>query len=71
MKRTLTSISIVLGLGFTSAGFAQDSHRDDGGAVFVRTNAAEKNEILSYSRAANGTLRERSRFETGVGEAAA
>jgi hypothetical protein len=29
------------------------------------TNATDKNEIISYSRATNGTLRERARFETG------
>jgi 6-phosphogluconolactonase len=33
--------------------------------MFVMTNATDKNEILSDSRDANGTLRKRSRFETG------
>jgi 6-phosphogluconolactonase (cycloisomerase 2 family) len=35
------------------------------GAVFVMTNAADKNEILSFQRAADGTLQAPRRFATG------
>jgi len=35
------------------------------GAVFVMTNAADKNEILSFQRAADGTLQAARRFATG------
>jgi 6-phosphogluconolactonase (cycloisomerase 2 family) len=63
MKLTLPSVLVALALGFASVGPAQDS--DDSGAVFVMTNAADKNEIIAYSRAANGALTQRSRFETG------
>jgi 6-phosphogluconolactonase len=65
MKRTFTSITIALALGFASAGLAHDADSNDRGAVFVMTNAADKNEIIAYHRAANGALRERHRFETG------
>lgn len=65
MKRIITSAAVVLALSFTSVGFAQDADSDDSGAVFVMTNAAAKNEIIAYNRAANGTLREVSSFETG------
>lgn len=65
MKRTFTSFAIVLAVSFTTAGLAQDADSDDSGAVFVMTNAAEKNEIIAYSRAKNGALQEDSRFETG------
>jgi 6-phosphogluconolactonase (cycloisomerase 2 family) len=66
MKRTFNSVAIALALSFTSAGFAQQSHaNDEQGAVFVMTNDADKNEIITYSRAANGALQEGSRFETG------
>lgn len=41
---------------------AQDSQP---GAVFVMTNAADANEILSFSRAVDGTLVEQGRFATG------
>jgi 6-phosphogluconolactonase len=33
--------------------------------VFVQTNAADRNEIVAYSRAADGSLAEHGRFETG------
>lgn len=65
MKRIITSVAVVLALSFTSVCFAQDADSDDSGAVFVMTNAAAKNEIVAYNRAANGTLREVSSFETG------
>ena len=41
---------------------AQDFHP---GAVFVMTNAADDNEVLSFSRAPDGTLVEQGRFATG------
>ena len=65
MKRTLSSVTIALALGCTGTGFAQQSHSDDTGAVFVMTNAADKNEIIAYDRDANGALKEVSRFDTG------
>jgi len=42
---------------------AQD--RGIGGAVFVMTNAADKNEVLSYSRSADGSLQAAGSFATG------
>src|SRR5207302_248367 len=36
-----------------------------GGAVFVMNNAADKNEILSFQRAADGTLQAAGKFATG------
>ncbi|MBV8811786.1 MAG: beta-propeller fold lactonase family protein [Acidobacteriaceae bacterium] len=65
MKRSLTSFTIALALGCTTLGFARQSHSDDAGAVFVMTNAADKNEIIAYNRAANGALKEVSKFDTG------
>ena len=45
---------------------AQDQDREDGaGAVFVMTNSVEKNEVITYRRAVDGTLREEDRFATG------
>jgi 6-phosphogluconolactonase (cycloisomerase 2 family) len=65
MKITLTSVTIALALSVTSAGLAQESHSDQQGAVFIMTNAADKNEIIVYSRAANGTLKQASSVDTG------
>lgn len=42
---------------------AQDD--DTAGAVFVMTNAADKNEVISYQRSADGSLRQAAIFATG------
>lgn len=65
MKQTFSSFAIAFALSFTSAGLAQNADSDNTGAVFVMTNAADKNEIIAYSRAANGTLRRDASFDTG------
>jgi 6-phosphogluconolactonase (cycloisomerase 2 family) len=65
MKRNFTSAAIVIFLSFTAATMAQDTDSDDSGAVFVMTNAAKRNEIVTYSRAENGALQQAERFETG------
>ena len=65
MKRTLTSFTFALALSCTGAAFAQQSQSDDTGAVFVMTNAADKNQIIAYDRAADGALKEASKFDTG------
>ena len=44
---------------------AQDEHFKSAGAVFVMTNAADRNEIISFKRAADGSLQEGRRFATG------
>ena len=64
MKPTFT-LTIALALGCATAGLARDAHPDDAGAVFVMTNAADRNEIIAYSRTGDGILREGPRFETG------
>jgi 6-phosphogluconolactonase len=42
---------------------AEDEHSN--GAVFVMTNAADRNEVISYKRAADGSLQEAHKFCTG------
>jgi len=44
---------------------AQDERSQGSGAVFVMTNAADRNEVISYRRAADGSLQENRRFATG------
>jgi len=44
---------------------AQDERSKSAGAVFVMTNAADRNEIISYKRAADGSLQEGRKFATG------
>jgi 6-phosphogluconolactonase (cycloisomerase 2 family) len=43
---------------------AQDQERDEG-AVFVMNNSVEKNEVIAFTRAADGTLQEGGHFATG------
>jgi 6-phosphogluconolactonase (cycloisomerase 2 family) len=44
---------------------AQDERSKSTGAVFVMTNAADRNEIISFQRAADGSLQEDRKFPTG------
>jgi hypothetical protein len=44
---------------------AQDERSKGPGAVFVMTNAADQNEIISFKRAADGSLQEDRKFATG------
>lgn len=44
---------------------SQAQTNDHAGAVFVMTNAADKNEIISYERSSDGSLTEAHRFATG------
>jgi 6-phosphogluconolactonase (cycloisomerase 2 family) len=65
MKRNF-ALSLAVAFGCAGAVLANEIHPNDvAGAVFVMTNAADRNEIIEYSRAANGALREGFRFETG------
>src|SRR5579864_725295 len=54
-----------LALSFLSPIHSNAQNRGTGGAVFVMTNAADKNEVLSYSRSADGSLQPAGTFATG------
>ena len=64
MKCVFAALTVAYGLTLAGAGLAQDaSHK--AGAVFVMTNAADRNQVIAYDRNADGTLREAHRFDTG------
>jgi 6-phosphogluconolactonase len=64
MKYISAALTMACGLTLPGVGLAQDaSHK--AGAVFVMTNAADKNQIIAYSRDADGMLQEVHRFDTG------
>lgn len=44
---------------------ADDNNADSAHAVFAMTNAADRNEVIAYARAEDGSLREAHRFFTG------
>jgi 6-phosphogluconolactonase (cycloisomerase 2 family) len=56
---------IVVGVGAASPILAVAKQGNDAGAVFVMTNAADKNEVIAFKRASNGTLEWSSEYETG------
>jgi 6-phosphogluconolactonase len=62
--RTLLSVALAIGVVSATRSNAQDGRRSPG-AVFVMTNAADRNEVISFTRAADGSLHEGHRFATG------
>jgi len=69
MKKAVVflALALALALGFAQAGHADDwDHgKSNQKAVFVMTNAADSNEILSYQRQVDGSLKPFGRFRTG------
>ena len=68
MRNAVRSLSILALAMFLTSAFpanAQDNHSNEPGALFVMTNNVDRNEIISFQRAADGSLRERRRFATG------
>ncbi len=58
--------TLAVGLISPIQAIAQEQDGDDSaGAVFVMTNSAERNEVIAFKRAADGTLEEGRRFATG------
>jgi len=63
--RTLFMAGLAIGLASPGLSNAQTGDSDNTGAVFVMTNGVDKNEVIAYRRASNGTLQEAGRFATG------
>src|SRR5215469_15039534 len=61
--RALLMILLAICVGLPALSNAQD-HKS-AGAVFVMTNAAERNEIVAFRRNADGSLQEGRKFSTG------
>jgi 6-phosphogluconolactonase (cycloisomerase 2 family) len=60
-----TLLIAILAIGGVSPIFSNALDDQAGGAVFVMTNAADKNEIIAYKRADDGSLSDEHRFATG------
>ena len=68
MQKVVRSLLLVaVGTSMVSAtqSYAQDERSIGTGAVFVMTNAADRNEVISFRRAADGSLEEGRRVSTG------
>jgi 6-phosphogluconolactonase len=63
--RMLLMAGLAIGLASPTLSNAQDADKHSAGAVFVMTNAVDKNEVIAYRRASDGTLQEAGRFSTG------
>ena len=71
-KQTRTALMFVLLAGAVSLACrpvygqqSDNSDHDRGPAVFVMTNAADRNEVIAYTRNADGTLSEGGHYSTG------
>jgi 6-phosphogluconolactonase (cycloisomerase 2 family) len=68
MRKHLQNMSIVMAMATAALPMivrGQDNNTTNHHAVFVMTNAADKNEVIAYQRNANGSLRETQRIPTG------
>ena len=65
LMRMLFTAGLAIGLASPGLSNAQDAVTHSAGAVFVMTNAVDKNKVIAYRRASDGTLQEDGRSETG------
>jgi 6-phosphogluconolactonase len=63
--RTLLFVALAVSVVSTTRSNAQDRHSNGAHAVFVMTNAVRRNEVISFQRAADGSLQEGQTFATG------
>lgn len=63
--RTLLMAGLAIGLASPAISKAEDRDTSRSGAVFVMTNNVDRNEVIGYRRAGDGTLQEGDRFATG------
>jgi 6-phosphogluconolactonase (cycloisomerase 2 family) len=62
--RSLLVVALAVPLGWNIPSQAQEEHAS-GSAVFVMTNNADRNEIISFKRATDGSLQAGRKFATG------
>jgi len=68
MRKRMQRVSMLLVLATLAVPLcasADENDADNAHAVFAMTNAADRNEVIAYARAENGSLREVHRFLTG------
>jgi 6-phosphogluconolactonase len=63
--RRLFMAGLAIGLASPGLSKAQEADTRSAGAVFVMTNAVDKNEVIAYQRGADGRLQETGQFATG------
>ena len=63
--RSLLLVAVATSMVSATRSYAQDEPSIGTGAVFVMTNAADRNTVISFRRAVDGSLRESRRVSTG------
>ena len=65
VTRSLLSVALVASVSYSVRTQAQYAHQGQAGAVFVMNNSATRNEVISFVRAADGSLQQAGTFATG------
>ena len=65
VSRSLLLVAFVASVSYSVATQAQFARQSQLGAVFVMNNSANRNEVVSFTRAADGSLQQAGTFATG------
>jgi 6-phosphogluconolactonase len=65
VSRNLVLVALAMSTTLAARSLAQDQSLHAPGAVFVMNNSAERNEVISFTRAADGSLEPAGKFATG------
>jgi 6-phosphogluconolactonase len=65
VSRSLLLVALVASISYSVATQAQFARQSQPGAVFVMNNSASRNEVISFTRAADGSLQQAGTFATG------
>ena len=65
VSRSLLLVALVASLSYSVRSEAQFERENQPGAVFVMNNSATRNEVISFTRAADGSLQQAGTFATG------
>jgi 6-phosphogluconolactonase len=65
VSRSLLLVALAASVLFAVRSEAQDDNSRGTGAVFVMNNSVDRNEVISFRRAADGSLQQDGTFATG------
>jgi 6-phosphogluconolactonase len=65
ISRSLLSVALIVSVSYSVRSQAQLAGQSQPGAVFVMNNSASRNEVISFTRAVDGSLQQAGTFATG------
>src|SRR6201987_1899728 len=65
VNRSLLLLALLASVSYSLPSKAQVERSDERGAVFVMNNSSSRNEVISFVRSADGSLRQAGTFATG------